>query len=79
LMDMIHILEEETGRMAEKNFMPMQPGDVYATYADVKGLEEVSGFKAEMSLAEGLKRIVSWYKGYYGFSENTKSVAGHKN
>ncbi|MCB1720667.1 MAG: NAD-dependent epimerase [Rhodospirillales bacterium] len=79
LMDMIHILEEETGRMAEKNFMPMQPGDVYATYADVKGLEEVIGFKPEMSLAEGLKRFVSWYKGYYGFSENTKSVAGHKN
>lgn len=50
---------------AEKEFLPMQPGDVYATYADVKALVEDFGFKPSTSIETGLSRFVEWYKEYY--------------
>ncbi|GLX67376.1 NAD-dependent epimerase/dehydratase family protein [Paenibacillus glycanilyticus] len=49
----------------EKEFLPMQPGDVYQTYADVDDLVRDFGFKPNTSLAEGLSRFVKWYKQYY--------------
>jgi UDP-glucuronate 4-epimerase len=66
LMDMISFIEAELGVTAEKNFMPMQPGDVYATYADTQSLEEAVGFKPATSLQNGIGRFVEWYKGYHG-------------
>lgn len=65
LMDFITILEEETGCRAVKNFLPMQPGDVYATYADTDDLARTTGFKPYTPLREGLKRFIEWYRGYY--------------
>ena len=65
LMDMIAILEELTGRTAEKEFLGMQPGDVPATFADVADLEERVGFKPNTPLREGLARFVTWYRDYY--------------
>lgn len=65
LMDMIGHLEEAIGIPAKKNFMPMQPGDVQATYADVDALERDIGFKPSTPLKEGLGRFIDWYKGYY--------------
>ena len=50
---------------AEKEFLPMQPGDVYQTYADVDELERDFGFKPNTSLEEGLSRFAKWYKKYY--------------
>ena len=65
LMDMINILEESLGKKAELIMKPMQLGDVYATYADVKALEDAVGFKPQTSLRDGLGAFVSWYKDFY--------------
>lgn len=65
LMHMIETLEKELGKVANKNFLPMQPGDVLATYADVDDLTRDTGFKPETSIEVGLNKFVSWYKSYY--------------
>ncbi|MBP1969184.1 nucleoside-diphosphate-sugar epimerase [Virgibacillus natechei] len=46
--------------------MPMQPGDVQATYADIDELTDVTGFKPTTTIDEGLKKFVEWYREYYG-------------
>ena len=68
LMEFIHLLEEALGREAVKNFLPMQPGDVEATYADVEELARLTGFAPHTPLKEGLRRFVDWHVGYYGGS-----------
>jgi UDP-glucuronate 4-epimerase len=65
LMDMIGILEAELGLKAKKKMLPMQPGDVYATYADTDTLARDIGFKPSTSLKDGLRKFVAWYKDYY--------------
>ena len=50
---------------AEKEFLPMQPGDVYQTYADVSELEKDFGFKPSTKLEDGLTEFVKWYKHFY--------------
>ena len=64
-MDMVNILEKNLGMEATKEFLPMQPGDVYQTYADTSALEKDFGFKPSTSLDEGLRRFVEWYRKYY--------------
>jgi UDP-glucuronate 4-epimerase len=66
LLDCIKLLEECLGKTAEKEFLPMQPGDVVSTMADVTELERAVGFRPRVSLREGIARFVEWYKGYYG-------------
>ncbi len=65
LMDMISILQEESGLKAEINMLPMQPGDVYKTYASTDKLSELTGFKPHTPLREGLKNFIKWYREYY--------------
>jgi UDP-glucuronate 4-epimerase len=65
LMRYIEVLEECLGKKAVKNFLPMQLGDVPATYADVSDLEKDVGFKPDTSIEEGIKNFVEWYKDYY--------------
>ena len=65
LMQLIETLEQCIGRKAQKNFLPMQPGDLPATYADVDDLIRDVGFKPAMPLAEGVDRFVKWYREYY--------------
>lgn len=65
LMDFIQTLEDCIGREAEKEFYPMQPGDVYQTYADVTDLMADVGFKPATPIQEGLSRFVDWYQSYY--------------
>ena len=65
LMKFIEILENCLGRKAKKNLLPMQPGDVPATYADVDDLIKDVGFRPETSIEEGVKRFVEWYREYY--------------
>lgn len=65
LMDFIETLEDAIGKKAVKNFLPMQAGDVYATYADVAALADVTGFHPETSIKDGLSRFVAWYKDFY--------------
>ena len=62
LMDFIGILERALGREAQKEFLPMQPGDVVATYADTEALRRDVGFAPATSLKVGLGRWVEWYR-----------------
>ena len=64
LMDMIAILEREIGRPATLRRLPMQPGDVEATWADVQDLVTATGFTPTVTLADGLRRFVDWYRGW---------------
>ncbi|KAA6232875.1 NAD-dependent epimerase [Chlorobium phaeovibrioides] len=66
LMDYIGALERELGKTAEKEFLPLQPGDVPDTYADVEQLMEDVQYKPQTSVDEGIKRFVVWYREYYG-------------
>lgn len=66
LMDYIEMLEKCLGKTAKKEYLPMQPGDVYQTYADVSELMQDYGFKPDTSIEEGLSRFVDWYRAYYG-------------
>lgn len=66
LMHFIGVLEEALGREAKKNFLPMQPGDVPATFADVDDLIADVGFAPATPLKDGIARFVAWYRGYYG-------------
>lgn len=66
LMDFIETLERALGRTAEKEFLPMQPGDVYQTYADVSELMKDFDFRPSTSIEEGLGEFAKWYKEYYG-------------
>lgn len=65
LMDFVESLEESLGIEAKKNMMPMQPGDVYQTYAEVEDLFEATGHKPAMSVPQGVDNFVKWYKGFY--------------
>ena len=66
LMDFIEALEEALGIKAEKEFYPMQPGDVYQTYADVSELERDFEYRPDTPIYEGLRRFAEWYRKYYG-------------
>ena len=65
LMDFIHAIEMTIGREAKKEFLPMQLGDVYQTNADTSLLERDFGFKPKISIKEGVKKTINWYKEYY--------------
>lgn len=66
LMKFIGVLEDCLGRKAKKNLLPMQPGDVPETYADVDDLIKDVGFKPATPIEEGIKKFVEWYREYYG-------------
>lgn len=61
LMDFISILEKVMGREARKEFLPMQPGDVYQTYADTSLLEFEVGYRPYVTINEGIERFIAWY------------------
>jgi len=65
LLRFIEVLEEALGKKAMKKFLPMQPGDVPATCADVQDLIKDIGFKPDTPLEEGIKQFVAWYRWYY--------------
>lgn len=66
LMHLIACLETALGRKARKRFLPMQPGDVADTYADIAALEAAVGFRPSTPIETGIERFVAWYKAYYG-------------
>ena len=65
LMEFIETLEEQLGRKAIRNFLPMQAGDMPATCADVDDLMAAVGFRPATPIAEGIRRFVAWYREYY--------------
>jgi len=69
LLRVIGILEDCLGRKAEKNLMPMQPGDVPATYADIDALADDVGFRPKTSIEDGIAKFVAWYKEYFKVEE----------
>jgi len=66
LMDFISAIERALGLTAQKNMLPLQPGDVPATYADVDDLARDVGFQPATPIEEGIRRFVAWYREYYG-------------
>ncbi len=65
LMQFIEEIESATGKTAQKILLPMQPGDVNQTWADVKGLQVRYGYNPNFTVKEGVKNFVEWYKKYY--------------
>ncbi|MFW5656449.1 MAG: NAD-dependent epimerase [Bacteroidota bacterium] len=65
LMDFIDAIEKSLDKKAEKNFMPMQPGDVPATFADVLDLVEDLGYRPATSIFKGVDRFIKWYRDFY--------------
>ena len=66
LMTYISVLEKALGKKARLDLLPMQPGDVPSTMADVKDLERDTGFRPKTTVEEGIARFVTWYRKYYG-------------
>ncbi len=64
-MDYIECIERATGKAARKEFLPMQPGDVYQTYADSSALAAVTGFKPNTPLQEGITRTANWFQKFH--------------
>lgn len=65
LLHFIEVLEKKLGKKAVKNFLPLQPGDVEANFADVADLEQAVGFRPSTSVEEGIGKFVDWYRSYY--------------
>jgi len=65
LLDFIEIIEEQLGKRAIRNYLPMQPGDVLATWADAGLLVELTGYKPEVGVREGVAAFVEWFRDYY--------------
>jgi UDP-glucuronate 4-epimerase len=65
LLRYIEVIEACTGKKAIKNMLPMQPGDVKATFADVSALVEAVGYRPKVSIEEGMARFVAWFREYY--------------
>ncbi|MBN9076862.1 MAG: capsular biosynthesis protein CpsI [Rhizobiales bacterium 65-79] len=66
LLDFIAAIEKALGKKAKMNMLPLQKGDVEATYADIEALREAVGFSPSTPIEEGIGRFVEWYRGYYG-------------
>lgn len=69
LMDFIGSIEKHSGRVAEKNMMPIQPGDVKSTYADVNDLIADTGYKPKTDIDDGIAKFVDWYVDFYNISK----------
>ena len=65
LLHVVSLLETEFGRTATKEMLPMQPGDVLATYADVEDLARDIGFRPSTTIEDGIKRFAKWYRDYH--------------
>ena len=75
LLDFIAVLEKCLGKKAQRELLPMQPGDVPATFADVEDLMRDVGFRPETPIEEGIGRFVAWYREYYGYEHPSHAAA----
>ena len=69
LLHMIEVLEGALGRKSEKTMLPMQPGDVEATYADIEAISRDYGFQPTTSIEDGIPKFVSWYLDYHSIQD----------
>jgi len=65
ILDFVKIIENELGMESNKIFLPMQAGDVYATYADIDDIVKDTGFRPSTTIENGMKKFIAWYKRYY--------------
>jgi UDP-glucuronate 4-epimerase len=65
LLHVVNLLEKELGRTAKKELLPMQPGDVVETFADIGDLMQDTGFRPETPIEDGIRDFVAWYREYY--------------
>ncbi len=65
LLDFIEVIEDIIGKKAIRNYMPMQKGDVSATWADASLLQKLTGYKPQTDIKEGITRFIEWYRDYY--------------
>jgi UDP-glucuronate 4-epimerase len=65
LLKLIRVLENKIGKKANIKWLPMQPGDVPVTYADIDRLGEEVGYRPHTSIEEGISRFVDWYREFY--------------
>lgn len=65
LLDFIRIIEEQLGKAAVRNYLPMQPGDVPATWANAELLRELTGYQPETNIRDGVAAFVDWFRNYY--------------
>jgi UDP-glucuronate 4-epimerase len=65
-MYFIECIEKALGKTAKKNFLPLQPGDVPKTYADIDALVRNIGFRPRTPIEEGIRCFIEWYHAYYG-------------
>ena len=65
LTDFVEAIEAECGREAVRNYMPMQKGDVPATWADANLLKQLTGYAPQTDVREGIRHFVAWYRDYY--------------
>ncbi len=72
LMDMIDVLEHALGRAAEKHMLPMQPGDVTATFADISRLQALTGYAPQVTIDEGLPRFVAWRRQWHSADSSSR-------
>jgi UDP-glucuronate 4-epimerase len=61
----VAVLEQALGRKAAKEMLPMQPGDVVETFADIGDLVREVGFAPQTPIEDGIREFVTWYRGYY--------------
>ncbi len=73
LMDFIQAIEKKLGKRIEKNMLPLQPGDVPATYADVSDLINDLGYKPDTSIQQGIDNFVDWYTEFFGYNRDKNS------
>ena len=66
LLDYVAAIEKATGRESIREYLPMQPGDVPDTWADISDLKRVTGYRPRVPVEEGVAKFVSWYRSYYG-------------
>jgi UDP-glucuronate 4-epimerase len=65
LLEVVRLLEEAIGKKAKRELLPIQPGDVPATYADIDDLMRDVGFRPATLIADGIARFVEWYRAYH--------------
>jgi UDP-glucuronate 4-epimerase len=68
-VEVVRLLEQALGRQAKREFLPIQPGDVPETFAEIADLEAAVGFTPKTSIEEGIRRFVAWYRSYIGCSK----------
>jgi UDP-glucuronate 4-epimerase len=65
LLEFVEAIETALGRKAKRNLLPMQPGDVPATFANSDLLERLTGYRPSTNIADGVEKFVTWYRGYF--------------